>query len=492
MTLSGEACGLTRFWRVISPFGLSLWACSFLCFAGQAPRDAHIPWQGGNETRFHKELSQTSMYANLSSVDFTRVYSLGDLIDLGERRNPQTQIAWERAKQQAALLGIARASLYPFLTSAVVVGTGNEQILLGPAFAAQDIQRAEPLLSLYYTIFDFGRRKNAIDAAKFGSFSSNFAFNDVHQRVIFDVTARYYELLGAKGEVEAAGASLKNAQTVQDAVEARLKNGLATLPDALEARAATAQATYDLERARGAERIAQGRLAEAVDVPPTQTLLVEDISKAFTIQDLREPVDNAIQRALQQRPDLLAQMAKVDSAHADTKEARSNFYPTFSFDGYVGREWLRGTQTGDSTVYQNGPAWLAELQLKWTIFDGRERNRSLDLAKAQENEAKSQLALLQEQAQVEVWTAYSNVQIALRQLDAANAFQEAAANSYAAVLEAYRYGVKNFLDVTSSQRTLAQAQTALVQAKATLLTDVADLAFQTGDLLKAGGVARNP
>ncbi|HTZ32850.1 MAG TPA: TolC family protein [Methylomirabilota bacterium] len=479
-------------WPIVAQCGLLICACGTATRAQQAPTDPHIPWQSGEQTRFHKELGQTSAYSNLATVDFTKTYSLSELIDLGERRNPQTQIAWDRAKQQAAQLGIARATLFPFLTSAIVGGTSNAQILLGPAFAGQDIQSVQPLLALYYTVFDFGRRKDMIDAAKFNTFSSNFSFNDVHQRVIFDVTASYYQLLGAKGEVEAAEASLKNAQTVQDAVEARLKNGLATLPDALEARSGTAQSLYELERARGVERVSQARLSQAVNVPPTQTLLVEDISKAVTIQDLRDSVDNAIQRALQQRPDLLAQMAKVDSAQADTHEARANFFPTLSFDGYVGHEWLRGTQTGDSTIYANGPTWLAELQLKWTVFDGKERNRRLDLAKAQESEAKSQLALLQEQAQVEVWTAYSNVQIALRQLDAANAFEEAASNSYAAVLEAYRYGVKNFLDVTSSQRTLAQAQTALVQAKATLLTDVADLAFQTGDLLKARGTGRIP
>ena len=195
--------------------------------------------------------------ANLATIDFTKTFSLGELIDLGERRNPQTEIAWERAKQQAAQLGIARATLYPFLTSAIVGGTNNAQILLGPRFAAQDIQSVQPVISLYYTVFDFGRRKNTIDAAKFNSFSSDFSFNDVHERVIFDVTASYYQLLGAKGEVEAAGASLKNAQTVQDAVEARLTNGLATLPDALEARSASAQAVYELERAKGVERVAR-------------------------------------------------------------------------------------------------------------------------------------------------------------------------------------------------------------------------------------------
>ena len=461
-------------------------------FAQQAPSDPHTPWHSSEQPRFEKQLGRTSTYANLGTVDFHKTYSLSELIDLGERRNPSTQVAWNRAKQFAAQLGIARAALYPFLTSEVVGGTTNAQILVGPEFVGQDVASVQPVLELYYTVFDFGRRKGNIEASKFRSFSSNFAFNDVHQQVIFAVTAAYYQLLGAKGEVEAAEASLKNAQTVQEAVEARLKNGLATRPDVLEARSATAQAQYELEQARGVERVAQARLAGAVNVPPTETLLVEDLSKATTIEELRESVDSAIERALQQRPDLLAQMAALNGAAADTKQARANFYPTLSFDGYAGHEWVRGTQTANPTTYANAATWLAELQLKWTIFDGLERNRRLDQARAQENASKAQLTLLQEQAQVEVWTAYSNVQIALRQLDAAKAFEEAASQSYEAVLEAYRYGVKNFLDVTSSQRTLAQARSALVEAKATLLTDVADLAFQTGDLLKAGGVPPNP
>jgi hypothetical protein len=40
---------------------------------------------------------------------------------------------------------------------------------------------------------------------------------------------------------------------VQQAAEERLHDGLATLPDVLEARSATAQAQYDLQAVLGAE-----------------------------------------------------------------------------------------------------------------------------------------------------------------------------------------------------------------------------------------------
>ena len=77
--------------------------------------------------------------------------------------------------------------------------------------------------------------------------ASNFGFNDVHRQLIYDVSQAYYRLLNAAGQEEAAGASLVNAQAVQQAAEERLRNGLATLPDVLEARSATAQAQYNLQ-----------------------------------------------------------------------------------------------------------------------------------------------------------------------------------------------------------------------------------------------------
>jgi len=47
-----------------------------------------------------------------------------------------------------------------------------------------------------------------------------------------------------------------------------LQNGLATLPDVLEARSATAQVEYDLQSARGAEVIARGDLATTLGAIP--------------------------------------------------------------------------------------------------------------------------------------------------------------------------------------------------------------------------------
>src|ERR1700744_6113020 len=44
-----------------------------------------------------------------AAIDSSKTYTLAELIDFAESNNPQTRIAWENARVQAAALGIARA-----------------------------------------------------------------------------------------------------------------------------------------------------------------------------------------------------------------------------------------------------------------------------------------------------------------------------------------------------------------------------------------------
>lgn len=99
---------------------------------------------------------------------------------------------------------------------------------------------------------------------------------------------------------------------------------------------------------------------------------------------------------------------------------------------------------------------------------------------------------MQDRIAAEVWAAYSNVQTSLHRQDAARALLTASEQSYNAALEAYRLGVKNFLDVVSAQRTLAQARTAQVESQAEVLTNFAQLAFATADLAPPSTVAPKP
>jgi outer membrane protein len=86
----------------------------------------------------------------------------------------------------------------------------------------------------------------------------------------------------SKTRGERRRASLANALAVQQAAEERLKNGLAMLPDVLEARSATAQAQYDLQAVLGAEQISRGDLATVLGACATTLIRVEPLAEVPT------------------------------------------------------------------------------------------------------------------------------------------------------------------------------------------------------------------
>ena len=55
-------------------------------------------------------------------VNRDHVYDLAELIDIAQRLNPDTRIAWEEAKQAAFAVGLAEANYLPQLSADVLSG----------------------------------------------------------------------------------------------------------------------------------------------------------------------------------------------------------------------------------------------------------------------------------------------------------------------------------------------------------------------------------
>jgi len=284
-------------------------------FAQSPPVSAGRPWHWSEE---QKTMRDSLRFHPLTvRIDSGKLYSLAELIDLAEAQNPATRVTWEKARAQAASIGIARSELFPTLSAVAMAGVVRQEAALGSQFYRQTVPSFQVSLNLNYTMFDFGARRNRIHAEQARLLAANFTFNDVHRQLIYDVSQAYYRLVDAAGREEAAGASLVNAQNVQQAAEERLRNGLATLPDVLEARSATAQTQYDLQAVLGAEHIAQGDLLMALGAPAHTPIRVQSLIEVPTLESVSESMEEAIQRALLQRPDLQAQVADIQAAQAE-------------------------------------------------------------------------------------------------------------------------------------------------------------------------------
>jgi outer membrane protein len=167
-------------------------------FAQTAPLSPDRLWHGKQEQQIESDAEH--FRESRFSIDPEKTYSLGELIDLAEGHNPETRVTWEAALAQLAALGVARSELYPTIAAIALSQTNRIEAPLGERFYRVTEQAFEGALELNYTIFDFGARAGRIDAAKAQLLSADFAFNDTHRKLIYQVEQAYYGLLNASGQ----------------------------------------------------------------------------------------------------------------------------------------------------------------------------------------------------------------------------------------------------------------------------------------------------
>jgi outer membrane protein TolC len=423
-------------------------------------------------------------------VDPQKRYDLVELIDLAQRTNPETRVAWEGARQAAIGIGLVQSEYFPVLTLAALGGYKSVAVpapkdVAPDGFFRVDLMQAVPMLNLRWLLLDFGRRGSALDAAKERLLSANLAFNRKHQEVIFRVQRAFLALTSLQRKVLVAQSALDAARAVREAAEDQLQTGLATLPEVSLARQQEAQAAFDLEDALAKERDAQVTLAESVGITPTTAIQVTDFSALPPPAALEDSVDKAIEQALEKRPDLIAKVAVVRAKEADLRRARAAYFPTLSLVGDVssimGQARITGGNRDTGWFGATQPSYGIGLSLEWNIFEGGATRRRVELAEAERRAAESDVTAARDRAISEVWKAYTDVRLAVRRLDVAAALVTASEQSYESTLESYRHGLGTLTDLLAARRELSRARFVEVDTKLQLLNASAALAFTTGE-----------
>ena len=437
--------------------------------------------------------AQSSVPISKAEIDPTKPYGLEELIDIAESNNPRTRIAWEAAKQAANGLGIARSDYFPHLAALAL--SGDQRVIepwprpLGASrgYFLIEAPVVESGVELRYNVYDFGRRGARVEASKARRLAAVAGFQWTNQDVAFRVVTDYFNLITAQERLEASRQIVKTAQTTQDAAEAALANGRSTLPDVLNARAATAQANYDLQASIGGVDTARVVLRETIGAEPSDAILVAPPAGLPLPTEVAESTSNLVNAALKQRPDLRSIFERIQAANAEFKAAKSEYLPTIHFGASAAQEavWPTLNLAGPNPLgHANQTVWDVGVTVRWTIFDGGLRRNEAHLADSKRREAQDEKREKEDAIAREVWVAYVQFRTAVRQHEAAETLLTSASTSYDASLDAYKYGVKNLVDLVTAENQLAQARLAVVQSRSAVRIDASNLDYATGNLLR--------
>lgn len=423
------------------------------------------------------------------AINPEHVYSLPELIDIAQRENPDTRLAWNRARQAALAIGVTEATFLPMLSANVIGGwqkTHTPVHLLPDNFSVDtELHGVVPALALEWLIFDFGQRKAIADGARQVSYAANVLFNGTHQKIIHDVTHAYYQYGAARAQVTIAEQALKNSLLISTAVDERQKAGLATVVETAQANQQVAQAKLRHVNAQGLESTAYQTLLASVGMPSVTRLQVSEPAKHPLPETNTALTDEAIQLALSQRPDVLASYAAIKAAEAGIAAAEAEFLPKV-YLGAVAANNRTGFQIGGlPQLRQHTSSASVLLGVTIPLFDGGLRLARLKDAQIQADMAADVFQQAQQLAMREMIAASDMLRSALASYQAASELVMTADTTYTAALEAYRHGVGTVTVATTAATALLDAQQARIDARTASQTAAANLAFVMGAMTSA-------
>jgi outer membrane protein TolC len=411
--------------------------------------------------------------------------TLAQVVSVALANSPRTRETWLAARAAAAEVGKQKAAYWPSLD---LTGELNrvKVAAVGGRFAFQQTTYG-PTLDVSWLLFDFGGRSADVEDAWQSLLAADFAHNAALQEEVLQVEQAYYQYQTARAFRAAAAADLAGAEANLKAAEARHDAGLATIAEVLQARTAMARARLGLETFEGQMKATQGGLATAMGLPTNVAVEVGELPAGLPLDRATAEVEEILQQAIEQRPDLLAARATAAAADAQAASAGRDRLPSIEMRGSTDRTyyWNQGVDPADN--------YSLSLLLRYPLFNGFQRRWELAEKRREAEAAHARTASLEQLVALQVWTSYYDLQTAAQRVETSRELLASARQSADVAAGRYKAGVGSILDLLTAQSALAEARAEEVAARADWLLAAAQLAHDSGALgpppAEAEGVA---
>lgn len=431
-------------------------------------------------------------------------YTLAQLIDMGERANPQTRTAWELTKQAANETIIARSSLFPTLALTTTALRGDLLFGLPPNISSDGVVKlnstiVEPAVKLTWTALDFGANLATYRAAKETEAATREEATGTEQQVALTISQDYYALVAAGQAQQSANASYAAAKIDLASSELSYANGLISVIKRDQTRAQALSTYASLVSAKAKFQQAKVALAAEVNLKAAQSFDVPPLGNEIDTRWVNASVQQLVQTAYQRRPELHEALDQIKAAQQEERSAHAGLFPTVSLTAQEQYTYSTSSSsaannalTMASSPNTNGNTYVVSANLNWDIFTAGAKRARVRYAASQVRQSQLHLDQLTLDVQAQVWQSYTDVEAALDQQAAAEASLLASRENFDSAKLANANGLGNEVPLTTAQASLAQAESAYTSARTNTLQLAAKLAYSTGQLLSFGPMIPRP
>lgn len=423
--------------------------------------------------RYPEDAAGASAAAPLAvPADWWRLYgdtTLDELVSSGLEKNTDIRIAVARIEEAEAVVREVDATFFPLVEAGAAAGRSRSSTQTGtlPSTAAPIRNNFQLTASTAFELDFWGRLRRGAEAARAQYTASRYGRDVVALTLTAGIAQTYFAVRSLDAQIVVAGETLKAAEASLDLARARAQAGVVSELDVNQAdanRAQTAAQIKDLRRQRAAALHQLGVLSGVLD---------RDVQPG----DLRElptpplPPAGLPSTLLERRPDVREAEAQLVSANALIGVARAAQFPKFSLTGALGAQ----SQALSNLFSAGAGIWSFGLGVVAPVIDSGRYAARTQQAEARARQAAAAYEKAAQTAFREVADGLSNVRLAAEAEQDLRDRVERARNTLRLATLRYESGYSAYLEVLDAQRTLNDAQLALVRNRQSYLAHTVDL-----------------
>jgi outer membrane protein TolC len=279
----------------------------------------------------------------------------------------------------------------------------------------------------------------------------------------FSARALYWSAVAAAAGVDVAEAQLKRTQRLVDDARALREAGMAVNADVFAAEARFSAAEVDIIRTRNEEAQAMERLRSLLGIAPG-TLINLAGAGTEEVPSPPSPRTDLEEAALDSRPELKITDAYIEVLGARARSVNAVRRPTVAATG----QYLlaRPNQRFLPPVDERNDSWSVGIAASWRFFDGSRTKEQVATVQAEQRAMQHDRSELERQIRLEVATARLELESALKAIASADASAAAAQAWEEASSERYAAGIAMLSELLDAQADLAAAELAQVRSRA--------------------------
>ena len=387
--------------------------------------------------------------------------NLPEALRLAYENNPQLEAQRTTTKIAQEQLESARAQGRSQVNLSASAGVESIDSSFNNPFFGQGQFGERPSLSAQLQatkpIYTGGQINAGIRQAKAGVSAANEQLSATEQDLFLQTVTTYVDVLRDRETVRIRENNVSVLEEQVRAASDRFDVGEITRTDVslsearLEgARANLAAAEAQLEASVAAYLFLVGETPGALAPPPA-------------VPDLPQTVEQAVEIALGDSPDINAARFAERAANESVKRAYGQLKPQVSI---VGTASVQETfDYGDFTQGQRDSSVGAFAQASIPLFEGGLVQSQVRSAKLERSRARSQIDALQRQVRAQVAQAYYRYQASLKSIEASQRQEDAAEIAYEGAKEELAVGVRTTLAVLDQEQELFEARLNVVRAE---------------------------